>query len=617
VLNGKIKQQNKEISLCFDGGKFHSEFMIDDLTFYNNEYNKISLNKNNNNRTDKSKEISVFTIKDAHIGHDFLVKKIKFIQNVQVVWSKNRSLKTFVTVLGFYPGWQLVELLYDIDENKKAIVGYLQKNDEQILLSGESLLIHKMNEKGHLKLTSNNVLNYLRFFCSYVWSDEGAFTIIESTEVLGKVQLPKEIELKLATIEEYKNDKWTCNAIIRYGDELFQAQFAVSKGGFIEMIKDERLAKIIDLNAIVFTAPIRSFTFDVSFINQFSNIFWRTDFGVQDNKKLSEKSIEQFFRDFGTYPLYARISLKGLKTDFFSHNAKSSWGEGIILEMDGFEYERIEQYNDDEHKKLTLKNTDNENKNSFESFEIASKNTTTSEQLEKSESGKSLSEEGNDYKKWLLIQFTDKKITKDNKDEFKPFPYEHLARILRKQGQYEVSKYIILEKLSLERRLIHDDWVRPFLWILEKWFDYGLFSYKSVIIFFLLWFSAWDIFQYVNMQNYNPPLMVINSTAVSPVISRDYGKSYNSVEPVMPYIQNPSDALSEVPCGDQIVPFWYSLDVMVPLLDLRQEMKCDVSTRKEAWGLRFFKNIFEVVGAIITSIMVLSVSGVLKRRIEQ
>ena len=84
-------------------------------------------------------------------------------------------------------------------------------------------------------------------------------------------------------------------------------------------------------------------------------------------------------------------------------------------------------------------------------------------------------------------------------------------------------------------------------------------------------------------------------------------------QPVMIF----EDTSREVPCGDQVEPVWYALDVFVPLLDLKQEVRCDISVREDAWGWRAFKSIYAILGALVSSLVLLTVSGVLRRRAEE
>lgn len=58
----------------------------------------------------------------------------------------------------------------------------------------------------------------------------------------------------------------------------------------------------------------------------------------------------------------------------------------------------------------------------------------------------------------------------------------------------------------------------------------------------------------------------------------------------------------------------YAADVFVPLLDLRQETQCRVGNAHVIWD--FGKSLYAILGWIVTSITVLSVTGVLRMRAQ-
>lgn len=80
----------------------------------------------------------------------------------------------------------------------------------------------------------------------------------------------------------------------------------------------------------------------------------------------------------------------------------------------------------------------------------------------------------------------------------------------------------------------------------------------------------------------------------------------------------------EIRCGDEIDPLVYALDVMVPLTDLRQEVQCEpgfVDPRDgsefELFLLRMGKALYALFGALLTGAAVLTLTGVLRRRLER
>lgn len=87
----------------------------------------------------------------------------------------------------------------------------------------------------------------------------------------------------------------------------------------------------------------------------------------------------------------------------------------------------------------------------------------------------------------------------------------------------------------------------------------------------------------------------------------------------MAAIENSEGLILERSCDDEVDSLWYALDVFVPLLDLQQEDKCSITMRTDGfnWLWRALSNIYEILGAIVTPIMLLSVSGLLRRYVEE
>ena len=108
-----------------------------------------------------------------------------------------------------------------------------------------------VNAEAPIKITDDNVLDYLRFFCYFVRGEEGPFLIAEEADNPAMPQnvdaaTAKAIEavLREATYEgKDENDFWICDAVVFYDDALFQAKFAVQPSGMIEMLEDHDLAE--------------------------------------------------------------------------------------------------------------------------------------------------------------------------------------------------------------------------------------------------------------------------------------------------------------------------------------------------------------------------------------
>lgn len=274
------------------------------------------------------------------------------------------------------------------------------------------------------------------------------------------------------------------------------------------------------------------------------------------------------------------ISLRGLKARVFRHSPSESWGSNIKLKLDGFEYERIdtrgesrEQPSHAPTKKAWFKE--------LRKFWL----------LPECVKASADAHEG-----WLSLQVG------QGAEGYDPQPYEQLARALYNDGKYEVAKHITRKKLSLEQDFIYSGWTRPFWRLLGK-FDYGLFPGKSVIWFLGLLIFGWVAFAAARDPIHLPcfpetwpkePMLVRNLTATDSI-----------------YV------LPNQPCLE-VDSFWYALDVFVPLLDLRQEDKCTISMSGDAaFWWRLFKALYAIFGAFVTSIMILSLTGLLRRYIER
>lgn len=138
---------------------------------------------------------------------------------------------------------------------------YLANQGQLTRLDGTSPPIHQTNADAPVRITDENVLDYLRFFCFFVRGEDGPFLVAESMDTFG---MPKEMEpatrkviegtLRGASYEG-KNAEgyWLCDAIVFYSNALFFSNFAVQPTGMIEMTDDDPLAQDLPVKV---SAPI-------------------------------------------------------------------------------------------------------------------------------------------------------------------------------------------------------------------------------------------------------------------------------------------------------------------------------------------------------------------------
>lgn len=153
-------------------------------------------------------------------------------------------------MLPFYDSIALVRVKDSTWLNKKLTIFYLTDQGNLFRLNGTSPPIHEVNAKAPIKVTEENVLEYLRFFCYFVRGEEGPFYIAED---MADPNMPQDMDdttrsviegtIRGATYEG-KNEQghMMCDAVVFYSNALFFANFAVQPSGMIEMLDDEPIA---------------------------------------------------------------------------------------------------------------------------------------------------------------------------------------------------------------------------------------------------------------------------------------------------------------------------------------------------------------------------------------
>ncbi len=132
---------------------------------------------------------------------------------------------------------------------KKLTVYFLSDQGELYPLDGTSPPIHDINAKAPVKVTDENVIDYLHFFCFFVRGEEGPFLIAEDIDQPNMPEMDDKMKtviggsLRPASFEG-KNEQghWLCDAVVFYSNALFIANFAVHPSGMIEMLDDEPIA---------------------------------------------------------------------------------------------------------------------------------------------------------------------------------------------------------------------------------------------------------------------------------------------------------------------------------------------------------------------------------------
>lgn len=188
-----------------------------------------------------------------------------FLEQINPIDGKHKVSAATTTVawrtLPFYERVVLVRVKDSSWTPRKLTVYYLTIDGNLYRLNGTSPPIHEVNALAPIKITEENVLEYLRFFCFFVRGEEGPFLIVESLDnpdmppnMDGQTKAVIEGTIRPATYEG-KNEAgyYLCDGVVFYSNALFIANFAVQPSGMIEMLDDEPIAA--DLNVRV-EAPI-------------------------------------------------------------------------------------------------------------------------------------------------------------------------------------------------------------------------------------------------------------------------------------------------------------------------------------------------------------------------
>ena len=153
-------------------------------------------------------------------------------------------------MLPFYDSVALIKVKDPNWVSENLVVYYLTDQGNLFRLNGTSPPIHEVNAKAPIKVTEENVLDYLRFFCFFVRGEEGPFYIAEE---MDDANLPNDMDEATSGVLESvirpasyegtnEQGHYLCNAVVFYSNALFYADFAVQKSGMIEMLDDEPIA---------------------------------------------------------------------------------------------------------------------------------------------------------------------------------------------------------------------------------------------------------------------------------------------------------------------------------------------------------------------------------------
>ena len=187
-------------------------------------------------------------------------------------WGDGVRVKT--QTLSFYPDAEFLVYRDPSWVPANLFVYALKQGSHLCWLNGTSPPIHQFNAAGNLKLSEENVLDYLQFFCFFVRGEEGPFYVVDS---LNAPYLPDIIRDgadagNLSTLgarfqERYQSPrqfgkaedgKWRFSATIYYSNAVFVGDFMVRPDGMIELAEDTPVLADIPVKISAPIVPVQA-----------------------------------------------------------------------------------------------------------------------------------------------------------------------------------------------------------------------------------------------------------------------------------------------------------------------------------------------------------------------
>ena len=182
----------------------------------------------------------------------------------QTPLSTSHDLLAMRTIdLPFYADRVLIEaLLASKDQEQKAILSFVLPkvgdtgddnghSDALVVLDGTSVPIHGLNASVPISLGgAAQALAYLRFFCGFLWGDDGGFWAVERIQDLPwsgdadqGLKTAAAADLRPLEIESETQDAFRAKGSVLYDRHIYHAEFEIEKEGIIQMFHDDPISK--------------------------------------------------------------------------------------------------------------------------------------------------------------------------------------------------------------------------------------------------------------------------------------------------------------------------------------------------------------------------------------
>lgn len=239
--------------------------------------------------------------------------------------------------------------------------------------------------------------------------------------------------------------------------------------------------------------------------------------------------------------------------------------------------------------------------------------------------------------KWLSKQYLNGEP--ENDMDFEPQPFEQIIKVFRRMGWYAQADDILIEKLRYKRKFMATLWQKPFLYIWDHFYGFGIKKWKIITTFIVLWFlGSYATFianngstPFSNKSTINVPFLDTYATGKLRVKEitlkkgvmvkiddeNDDIENTKTNTKLVSTIQNSSTSSDEeIPCGKELNSILYSLDLMIPLLQLNETSSCTISQKENYIIWRYAKAIYTILGWFTTSALIIALTGYFRREVD-
>lgn len=174
-----------------------------------------------------------------------LLRQVRSLDRLELPPAKGTTIHR--RTLPFYDDVTLLELRNPRWGTPGTRVVLLDHDGALNWLDGTSAPIHAINARTNLRITADNVLHYLSFFCFFTRGDGGPFLIVDRLE---NTLLPRDVDrTSLARcfrppkiLGQDASGDFPVSALVYYDDCVFHADFLVHLDGEVDMLDDGTVA---------------------------------------------------------------------------------------------------------------------------------------------------------------------------------------------------------------------------------------------------------------------------------------------------------------------------------------------------------------------------------------